>query len=345
MTLINKPIVLDKIHKFIRNVRKNGNKIGKTPRSIAIHYNNTCNFKCDFCYSTEMDNEHAKITLPIEKIEELADQAHELGIWEIVLQGGELTINKKELIKLIKAFKPERFQMILVTNGFLLTQEYANELANVGLDCVAVSVSTMDAEFHDKERHVPHALEHALIALEYSKNAGMAAWPNIIYGHHNAFSDDLQQLLDYSKKHDYSIYFLMAMPYGSFKDNIMDAKDIERLNYIRKNYNCYFDTWDMYDPKKEKITGCWCVNRTYISPLGDVFPCSYIPVKLGNIYEQPFKDILDYGFSIKFFGNYSPVCISAHNNEIRERFMSEDKSVFNYYDAKSVFTDDDYIKE
>ena len=186
MTFIKKSEVIKKVHIYMRKVRKNGNKINNIPRSLIVNYNNACNFKCDFCYSTETNNQHSKISLPIDAVEKLADEAHELGIWEIVLQGGELTLNKKSLIDLIKAFKPERFQIVLITNGFLLTQDYANELASVGLDCVAVSVSTMNAQMHDKERHVPQAHAHALKALEYAKNAGMAAWPNVIFGHHNA---------------------------------------------------------------------------------------------------------------------------------------------------------------
>ena len=85
---------------------------------------------------------------------------------------------------------------------------------------------------------------------------------------------------------------------------------MQRLHWIRQNYDCFFDTWDMYDRKKEKVTGCWTVNRTYISPLGDVFPCPYLPIKIGNILEQSYKEILEYGFSIKYFGGFSPVCIT-----------------------------------
>lgn len=345
MTFIKKSEVIKKVHIYMRKVRKNGNKINNIPRSLIVNYNNACNFKCDFCYSTETNNQHSKISLPIDAVEKLADEAHELGIWEIVLQGGELTLNKKSLIDLIKAFKPERFQIVLITNGFLLTQDYANELASVGLDCVAVSVSTMNAQMHDKERHVPQAHAHALKALEYAKNAGMAAWPNVIFGHHNAFSKDLEDILNYAKEKDYSTYFLMAMPYGSFKNDVMDAKDMERLKYIRKNYNCFFDTWDMYDTKKEALTGCWSVNRPYISPLGDVLPCPFIPIKIGNIFEQSLKEILEYGFSIKYFGNYSPVCISAFNRDFRNKFLKDDTTVFNYVNAKDIFNENDYIKK
>lgn len=345
MSFINKKEVLAKVHTFMRAVKKNGNKINNIPRAMIINYNNACNFRCDFCYSTVANSKINKATLSLDKIKELADEAHELGMWEIVLQGGELTLNKKGLIDLIKALGPQRFQVVLITNGYLITKEYAKDLLEAGLDCLAVSISTMNAEAHDKERHIKNSHERALKTLEYAKDVGLAAWPNVIFGHHNAFSDELQELLDFAKEKDYPIYFLMAMPYGSFKDDRMDANDMKRLDYIRKNYKTYFNTWDMYDPKKEKITGCWSVNRPYISPLGDVFPCPFLPVRIGNVYESSLKEILDYGFSIKHFGEYSPVCIAAFDHKFRKKYLKDTSSVFKYDDAKDIFTEDDYIKK
>ncbi len=342
MAMIDKRDVIRKVHAFMHNVRKNNNRIGKIPRAITINYNNVCNFKCDFCFSADPKNEHLKKALSFDTIKDLADQAHELGIWEIVLTGGELTLNKEKLIRLIHTFGSARFQIVLITNGYKLTQEYADELAANGLDCVAVSVSGMDAKEHDKSRGVAGSHARALQALKHVKNAGMAAWPNVIYGHHNADSQDLLDLLEHAKENEYSTYFMMAMPYGSFKDNLMDSNDMKRLDWIRKNYNCFFDTWDMYDRKKEKITGCWTVNRSYISPLGDVFPCPYIPIKIGNILEQPLKEILDYGFGIKYFGGFSPICISAFDKRFREKFLKEERDIFNPYDAKEIFFQEDF---
>jgi len=344
MAMMEKRQVLQKVHKFTKELKKNSGKIGNIPRAITLNYNNICNFKCEFCFSAEANNEHINESLDLERIEDLADQADELGIWEIVLTGGELLVNPEKLYKLIEAFKPERFQMVLITNGYLMTQEMANKLKDIGMDCIGVSISGMDAQEHNKSRGgVKDAHERALKALEYTKNAGMSAWPNVIFGHHNSKSEDLKALLDFSDAQGYSTYFMMAMPFGVWKDNIMDAEDMQILAQLRKDHNCYFDTWDIYDKAKEKISGCWTVNRIYINPLGDVLPCPYINIKIGNIKEQSLKEILNYGFSIKYFGEYSPICVSAHNRNFREKFLPEELTVFNPADAKKIFMKDDYI--
>jgi MoaA/NifB/PqqE/SkfB family radical SAM enzyme len=345
MAMMNKPLVVSKVRKFMKAVKANNNQIGTIPRSILLNYNNVCNFKCEFCFSAETDNKHIRDCLDFETIRNLADQADELGVWEIVLTGGELLVNLPKLYELIEAFKPERFQMVIISNGYLLTEDVAKELAAKGIDCVGVSLSGMDEEKHNRERGgIKDAHRKALQALDNVHNAGMAAWPNVIFGHHNSKDPDLYACLDYAKEKGYTTYFMMAMPFGAWKDNIMDAEDMRILADIRKKYDCCFDTWDMYDKDRERISGCWTVNRIYITPLGDVLVCPYINIKIGNIKEQSYKEILDYGFSIKYFGGYSPICVSAHNRKFREKFLPDAGNIFAPLDAHEIFKEEDYIK-
>lgn len=344
MSMMDKPLVVKKVRTFMKSVKANDNRIGTIPRAITLNYNNVCNFKCEFCFSAEKDNAHINDALDFQTIRELANQADELGIWEIVLTGGELLVNLPKLYELIDAFKPERFQMIIITNGYLLTPKVAMELASRGIDCIGVSLSGMNAEKHNKERGgIKDAHKRALEALDNARAAGMAAWPNLIFGHHNSKDPDLYACLDYAREKGYTTYFMMAMPFGAWKDNVMDAEDMRILADIRKKYDCCFDTWDMYDRNKERISGCWTVNRTYITPSGDVLVCPYINIKIGNIKEQSLKEILEYGFSIKYFGEFSPICLSAHNRAFREKYLPNAGNIFSPVDAHDIFNKEDYI--
>ncbi len=344
MGLMEKPQVIKKMHKFMHDTRKNGNQIGTNLRSVTLDYNNICNFKCEFCYEQE-EQKYNKISLEFETIKSIADQADELGIWEVILQGGELLINKEILFKIIEAFKPERFRMILVTNGYLMTKELAKELADKGLDCIGFSISGMDAKEHDRSRGVKGSHERVLQAMEYAKEAGMTVWIQPIFGHHNSHDPELYKLLDYAKEKEYGIFFMLAMPYGVWKDNYMDIEDIKIFNALRKKYNCWFDTWDYYDKDRERITGCWSVNRLFITPKGDVLPCPFINIKIGNVKEQSLKEIIEYGFKIKYFREYSPICIAAQNRVFREKYLHENAtSMFEPPEAKDIFEEEDFIK-
>lgn len=346
MSLMDKPRVLEKLHDYVRRLRKNDNHINNIPRSITINYNNVCNFRCEFCYSTEASNEHIRMHLDHDVIQRVADEADELGIWEVVLLGGELLVDIPSFKELVRDIGPERFQVVLITNGYYLSEEVAKDLAAIGVDCIGVSVSGLDAEEHNRSRGgIKDAHSRALKALDNAAAAGMNAWPNVIFGHHNSHSKDLFDFLDYVKEKGYTTYLIMAMPFGSWKDNYMDGEDLKILADIRKKYDCCFDTWDLYDKKRERISGCWTVNRTYITPLGDVLACPYMNIKIGNVKEQSLKEILDYGFSIKYFGRYSPICISAHNKVFREKYLNGDSSVFEPLDAHNLFSEEDYIND
>ena len=44
----------------------------------------------------------------------------------------------------------------------------------------------------------------------------------------------------------------------------------------------------------KKYLGCTTVNRLYVTPIGDVLVCPYVHIKIGNIFEQSLKEIVDY---------------------------------------------------
>ena len=70
---------------------------------------------------------------------------------------------------------------------------------------------------------------------------------------------------------------------------------IENIRKIRKEYkNLVRNIWNPLT-KYEKILGCTTVNRVYVTPIGDVLVCPYVHIKIGNIFEQSLKEIIDHG--------------------------------------------------
>ena len=228
MSIMEKPRVVDKLHKYRRNLKKNGGKVGRTPRQVTIDYNNACNFRCEFCYEVGEEKYNTQ-SLSLEDITRICDEADALGVWEIILQGGELLINVENTKKIIAACKPERFKMVLITNGYFLSEEVAKELVAKGLDGVGISVSSLDEEEHDRSRKVVGSHKRALEAFDHAKNAGLDVWAQVLFGHHDAHSKELYEFLDYLKERDIATYFFMAMPYGVWKDNYMDAEDLKKF--------------------------------------------------------------------------------------------------------------------
>ena len=349
MSLMEKPQAMAKMHRLYRNIKKNGGRIGTNLRVLELVYSNACNFKCEHCSTRAPLGENADYLMPLDKVAELADEAHELGIVEWNMHGGELLTNKARLLELIRAIKPERFYVFLTSNGFLLTKETAEELAEAGVNRVSISIDSFNPKVHDAFRGIKGAYERAMQALEYVKEAGMDPFMNITVGHFNAFSEDVENLCRYSYEHGYKTFINIAIPSGNWQghlDVVVDDRDRAHLMELRKKYgNIHRDLWNPFDKENEGVLGCQTMSKLYVTPSGDIFPCSFMHISLGNVYKQKLRDIIDYGYSIRYFHDHSEKCLAGEDLSFIKKYMVDKKmSVMEPLDAKEIFKEEDYIR-
>ena len=345
MALIDKPEVFRKFKDFFNYVQQNDGKIGLKQRGIDINANNACNLRCEHCFTNSPKGDHIKEWMEPEVIGRIADEAHELGIFEWDLQGGEPLLNKKYLWKVLKAIGTERFYTYVTTNGYYLDQDTANKLAEHGVDRVSVSIDSMNPEDHDKFRGRKSSWERALKSLEYVQKAGMDPFLNITVGHFNAKSEDVKLLLEYSKDKKYTTLINVATPSGMWSNltEIMcDDDDRAYLIEMRKKYkNVIRNLWNPFDRKNESVLGCNTVNRLYITPLGDVLSCPYVHIKIGNVYENSLKDISSKGFEFSKFRNYSEKCLAGEDVDFAKKYMgSPGTSIFNPIDVNELIAEE-----
>ena len=348
-SLLNKPRLVKKLKDFYDYIQKNDGKVGQKTRGIDLNFNNACNLRCKYCFTNSPKGDHVKEYLDLGAIEKLADQADELGYFEFDLQGGELLLQPTKLFEVLEAIKPERFYLYLTTNGYHLDDAMAKRLAEAKVSRVSVSIDSMDEKIHDEIRGREESWKRAIEGLEHVKNAGLDPYLNITVGHYNANTDHFKQLLDYSKNKKYKTLLNVAVPSGMWQkmtDIICDEKDREYLRNIRKEYkNLVRNIWNPFDRNHEKILGCTTVNRLYVTPIGDVLVCPYVHIKIGNIFESSLKDIVDYGFSIKYFKNHSDLCLAGEDKEFIKRFMTKSgQTIFKPALAKDIFSQEDFIK-
>lgn len=349
MSLLDKPRLMEKLRSFYQYVSKNKGQMGTRVRGIDLNFNNMCNFKCKHCFAKSPLGDHAKEELSIDKVRDISDQADKLGIFEYDLQGGELLLRPDKLFEVIEAIKPERFYLYLTTNGYFLDEKMAKRLKDAGVSRVSVSIDSFDEKVHDDFRGRPGAHKRAIEALKHVKNAGISPYLNITVGHYNAKSEDIEKLCQYSKEQGYTTLLNVAVPSGCWQNMseiMVDEDDIAYLIKLRKKYkNILRDIWNPFDKNFEMLLGCNCVNRIYVTPKGDVLVCPYLHIKIGNVYEQSLKEIIDYGFSIKYFRNHSKLCLSGEDKEFVTKYLRyEGMSIFNPVHAKDIFKEDDFVR-
>ena len=348
-SLLNKPRLVEKLRKFYQYVQKNDGKVETKTRGIDLNFNNACNLRCKYCFTNSPLGDHVKEYLDLNAIKKLADDADELGYFEFDLQGGELLLQPDKLFSVLEAIRPERFYLYVTTNGFYLDKKMAEKLAEYKVSRVSVSIDSMDEKIHDEIRGRKESWKRAIEGLKHVQAAGMDPYLNITVGHYNANTEHFKQLLDYSKDNNYKTLLNVAVPAGMWQkmtDIICDEKDREYLKKIRKEYkNLVRNIWNPFDRNHEKILGCTTVNRLYITPIGDVLVCPYVHIKIGNIFESSLKEIVDYGFSIKYFRNHSNLCLAGEDTEFIKKFMTKTgQSIFKPALAKDIFSEQDFVK-
>lgn len=348
MPVLEKPEVVKKLRDFHKYVRNNNGQIGQKLRGIDVNINNACNLTCEHCFTESPKKVHVKERLTAEKMGDIADQAHDLGIFEFDLQGGELLLNPTHLFDCLEQIKPERFYLYVTTNGWYLDEAMAKRLADAKVSRVSVSIDSSDPETHDRFRGKEGAWKRAIEGLKHVQAQGIEPYLNITVGHYNAFDDDIEKLCQYSKEQGYTTLVNVAVPSGNWHNQaeiMCDEKDTAHLIELRKRYhNILRNLWNPFDKKYEGLLGCNTVNRTYITPLGDVLVCPYVHIKIGNIFEQSLKEITEYGHSIKHFHNHNPLCMAGEDREFGNKYLREPgMSIFNPRDAREIFKPEDYV--
>ena len=350
MSIIEKPELVRKMREFRSFVLSNNGEIGMKQRGIDMNLNNACNLRCEHCFTNSPKAEHVKDRLDNETISRIANEAHELGIFEWDLQGGELLLQPEKLFEALQAIGTERFYMYLTTNGYFMTEEIALTLKDLGVNRVSVSIDSATAEEHDRFRGRKGSWERAIQALEIVQKVGMSPYMNITVGHYNAQGEDIKALLDLSKEKRYTTLINVATPSGMWNqaESVMvDELDKAYLIQMRKKYkNILRNLWNPFDAEREAVMGCNTVNRLYITPLGDVLPCPYVHIRIGNIFENSLKEISEKAFRVRSFRENSKLCLAGEDKEFFSSYMNfPGTSIFKPKDAFEIFPSSDILPE
>jgi len=115
------------------------NEIPKFPREVTIDINNRCNHKCYFCANDKIEK---LASLDTDIVYDLMRQGVENGSTDLALQATGDPFMDKRLVEFVNMAKKLGYQYVYInTNGALATPEYANAVADAGLDSIKFSIS------------------------------------------------------------------------------------------------------------------------------------------------------------------------------------------------------------
>lgn len=333
-----KPYVYEKIMKFDEKVKK-----GESIAIIQFQYDYRCNFRCQHCDITGLrDNKKKRFFTPSD-VKELSRQADEMGLAHIVITGGEPLVFP-DFDDIVKAIDPQKFYITSDTNGWFLDIKRAKHLKSIGVDKIQLSLDSLSAAEHDEFRRTKGSHERALRAIDAAQEADLNIIVQTVVTKQRIRSKEFIEFLEFLNGKDVAVFVTYAKPVGEWEGNfdvLISRDDMDYLRELEKKYNVFTHLTPSYGLN----LGCIAVKRMVsLTKYGDIMPCPYIHVTLGNFFEEPLKDIIERGMKIKYFSKYVDTCLIAEDrkfiNEIEAKKIYGKPPPVPY---SEVFTDEDFI--
>lgn len=293
------------------------------PPVVVWNFTNICNLHCKHCYQSA--GKKLPDELSLEKRLDIIDQLASEDVFSIAFSGGEPLMDK-DIWKVIERAKQNYMYVSVATNGTLITPRVAKRLSDVGVDYVEISLDSVDPEKHDEFRGFKGAWDKTVAGIkdavaERTYQVGLASTITRIN------FDELEQLINFAIELKVDKFFVFNfIPVGEGKKLIdVDLTPKQREKMLNILYNYYVEKGVValttcpqyarvamqksggsltptshYTTNKgnkahllaEFIGGCG-VGRAYcaIQPDGIVTPCVYMPIPVGDLKKQSFKEI------------------------------------------------------
>lgn len=289
------------------------------PRLIAWELTAGCNLSCVHCRGASTF-EIPKGELTTDEAKHFIDEIVEMGNPILIITGGEPLV-RKDVFEIAQYGTDKGLRVVMATNGTLVTPEVAKKMKDVGIQRVSISIDGSNAKSHDDFRGEPGAFDGALRGIDEIKKAGIEFQVNTTITKRNI--DEIPKILEFATELGAkALHIFLLVPTGRGKE--IEADEIEPVEYERV-LNWFYDQQKTTKiqlkatcaphyfrimrqrAKKEGIEISvethgyeamtkGCLGGTgfcFVSSIGEVYPCGYLPALAGNIKEQSFKDVWD----------------------------------------------------
>ncbi len=132
------------------------------PLSASLELSYRCNWRCVFCYNPRHDD---LAGLPVERWLGLLDELRELGTLYVALTGGEPLAHPR-FLEIARGVRERALALRVLTNGALVTEPLAAELAALRPMAVELSLHGARPETHDRATATPGSFAAMLRGLE-----------------------------------------------------------------------------------------------------------------------------------------------------------------------------------
>ena len=291
-------------------MKEKNSRYTSAPIYMTLGITSGCNYRCKHCGNNSTAPKESD--LKDEEIYKLLDEMIELNLLKINFTGGEPTTNP-HLIEYIRYVKGKISRITMTTNGSLITDEFAKRLKDAGLNMAKISIDGL-SKFHNQFRNFENAYEKAIAAIKNFQKHGIEVRVQTTLTKDNTkdLLDLMEVLSDLKISHQTIVPVCpigradreMMLDKESYKNFIYDmhlkVKDlIEKGTTTNFQIRPVFGARELFEGLRntsfETLSmkySCEALQNTMeIQPNGDVVPCSFLSLPIGNVRNKSLLEI------------------------------------------------------
>jgi len=260
------------------------------PFTLLIDPTSACNLKCVGCWAGEY-RKHDQ--LEPELLDRIFCEAKELGIYAVVMSGGE-PFMYPYLFDI--AEKHNDMVFMIYTNGTKIDEQVADRLRELGNISPAISIEGW--EERTDHRRGKGVFRRITQAMDYLKERGVLFGASITITRENveevASDEFIDFLIEKGVKYVWTFHYI---PIGSEPNLDLMVLPEQRAWLVNRIFQlrsekpiAIIDFWN----DGALIEGCIAGGRCYfhINARGDVEPCAFVHFAVDNIKEKSLKEVL-----------------------------------------------------
>lgn len=313
------------------------------PNFILVDPTEACNLRCAGCWAGEYAQHH---TMDFDLLDRIVTEAKDLGIYWIVMSGGEPLVYKR-LFDLFAKHQDVAFMAF--TNGTLIDDRVADRILEVGnfVPCFSLEGFRQSTD----ARRGPGVFDKISAAMDRLKERKLIFGTSVTITRHNVEEITSDAFIDWLiGKGAFFGWSFHYIPIGRDPDvNLMVTPEqreylVWRVREIRttKPY-LMADFWnDGY-----LTLGCIAGGRRYfhITASGDVEPCAFAHFSVDNIKDKSLREVLGnplfraYQKRQPFNSNYLLPCPIIDNPQALREIVAESGAHPTHPGAETVLQD------
>jgi len=260
------------------------------PFTILIDPTSNCNLRCTGCWAGAYDKHYS---LSLEEVDRIVTEAEELGIYFIVLSGGEPML-WPHLFELCRKHKDVAF--MIYTNGTLIDQDKAKKMREIGN--ISPAISLEGGEASTDQRRGKGVFAKVMTAMDNLREQGVLFGISLTVTRHNCeevFSDEfIDMVIEKGAMYGWAFHYIPIGHNPDFSLRLTPEQRawlVERVKYIRTHKLIQIaDFWN----DGALTQGCIAGGRRYfhITAQGDIEPCAFVHFSNDKIFGKSLKEIL-----------------------------------------------------